>query len=250
MKNNLVRKLHPLVVNITNQVTINDVANILTLIGASPIMTSEKKEAADLLKIIKNSVGSLVVNIGTINDLQRCHILEAVKIANKLEVKVILDPVGAGASRYRTDICLELLTNYKINIVRGNFSEINALYGANEVTRGVDSVEVNDYELALKFAKKFGVVTVISGRDDFIADSRQQIVIKNRGCDMLPKISGTGCMLTSIIGAYAAVYNEIDAAKLALEHLLTASEVAGVCSESVIEFKNNLFKEVEKYGKL
>lgn len=243
----LVREKNPLVINITNYVTINDIANILTTIGASPIMTHEIEEAEELLNICKFTGGALVVNIGTINKLQREQILKAVKIANELDIKVILDPVGAGASEYRTSICMELLTNFKIDIIRGNFSEISALYGNAEVTRGVDGRESNDEDLAYNFARKFDVVTVISGKDDYIANEDQTLKIENRGSSYLPKISGTGCMLTSIVGAYAAVYDNFEAAKLALTHMLDSSEKAEVNASSIIEFRFNLFKEMEHY---
>lgn len=245
---NRVSDFNPLVVNITNYVTINDIANILTYIGASPIMTFEKEESRDLLNIVKATGGALVINIGTINQLQKEQILEAVKIANELSIKVILDPVGAGASEYRTSLCLILLNEYKIDIIRGNFSEINALYGSNEISRGVDSSETSDEFLAEKFAKEFNVTTVISGKDDYISNGEKSIKIDSRGSSYLPKISGTGCMLTSVIGAYAAIFDNFDAANYALEHFLEASEKAHVNSNSISEFKINFFSEVEKYG--
>ncbi len=245
--NNLVREKKPLVINITNIVTVNDIANMLVTIGASPIMTTEIDESQDLLNIAKAVGGSLVINIGTINKVQKEHIFKAVKIANELGIKVILDPVGAGASAIRTNTSLELLKNFKIDIIRGNFSEINALYGSSETTKGVDSSETSDKDLALKFAKHFDVTTVISGKDDYISNGEQLIVIENRGSHLLPKISGTGCMLTAMTGAYAGVYENLEACEKALNHMLSASEKAEKNSNSVAEFRWNLFSEMEKH---
>ncbi len=245
--NNLVREKNPLVINITNIVTVNDIANMMITIGASPIMTTEIDESQDLLNIAKAVGGALVVNIGTINKSQKEHIFHAVKIANELGIKVILDPVGAGASEIRTNTSLQLLKDFKIDIIRGNFSEINSLYGSNEMTKGVDSADISDKDLALKFAKQFNVTTVISGKDDYISDGKSLKCIENKGSNLLPKISGTGCMLTAIIGAYAGVYNNFEACEKALNHLLTASERAEKSCNSTAEFRWNLFSEMEKY---
>lgn len=240
------RKNSPLVINLTNTVTINDVANILISIGSSPIMSEDIREANDLLEIAKTTNGVLVINIGTMNITQEQQMLEFVKIANEKDVKVILDPVGSGASEIRTNLSLKLLNEYKIHIVRGNFSEINSLMGSEQFTKGVDSLENNDKLLARKFSDKFKTAVLISGKDDFLATPTQDYKFINRGSSYLPKISGTGCMLSAIVAAYSTIHNcRLEAMKDALSHVFSASELAEKESNSTIEFKVNFFKYME-----
>ncbi len=136
------------------------------------------------------------------------------------------------------------MTEYKIDIVRGNFSEISNLIDANVLTKGVDSIAGDDSSVAKICAQKYNVHTLISGEKDFYSDGE---VVREfiGGSSYLPKISGTGCMLTAIIGAYAAVGDNQDAIKCALEYVLQASEKAEETAGSIIEFKMNWFKEME-----
>lgn len=244
---NKLKTIHPLVVNITNNVTINDIANVLTMINASPIMTAEIDEIEDLLKLAKELQGSLVINIGTITKLQANLMKRAVKIANQLALPVILDPVGAGASKFRTELCLELLQKNAITIVRGNFSEITALVESNVQSKGVDTVKTTDPKVAQRLACKYKTVVLLSGKVDYLASETEFFKIEG-GSDLLPKISGTGCILTSIIGAYAAIYPPIQACKHGLTLMLNASEKAEQKSRVIPEFKQNLFNELARSG--
>lgn len=247
MKFKEVREKSPLVVNLTNFVTVNDVANILSQIGASPIMSKDIREATDLMNIVEAVGGALVVNIGTIDEVQEKQILEFVRVANEKNITIVLDPVGAGASKIRTDICLKLLNEYKVNFVRGNFSEINALLGSDDLVKGVDSSEITNKDAASIFANKFDTAVLISGKDDYIAVGDQSKEFIGLGSDYLPKISGTGCMLTSILGAYSAsVECRMEAMEKALLHVTTAASNAEANSTSTMEFKNNFFTEMEK----
>lgn len=242
---NIVRVNGPLVLNITNLVTINDIANVLTMIGASPMMSNSIEEASELLQIVKVCKGALVVNIGTINKAQAELIEEAVKIANEIGVKVVLDPVGAGASSIRTNTAKRLLSNYKIDVVRGNYNEISALIDLEIESKGVDSINGTDATVALSFAKKYNTIVLISGETDYLSDGLTVESITG-GSNYLPQISGTGCMLTSIVGSYIAASDDsLAATKLALLHVLNASEKAEVDTSSIIEFKMNWFKHME-----
>lgn len=239
----LLKEKSPLVVNLTNYVTMNDIANILSVIGASPIMSKDIREASDLMDIVNAVGGALVINIGTIDKIQEDQILEFVKEANARDIRVILDPVGAGASEVRTNICLKLLTEYEISIVRGNFGEINSLMGSDELVKGVDSSENTNKDLAKEFSNKYNVAVLISGEDDYLATPlndtpAQEYEFKGRGSSYLPKISGTGCMLTSIVAAYASIYDcRLEAMKHAIGHVLSASEMAEKESSSTTEFR-------------
>lgn len=244
--NNIVRINQPLVLNITNTVTINDIANILATIGASPMMSSSQAEIEELLHIVKACNGSLVVNIGTLNADQIRLIEIAVKFANEMGVRVVLDPVGSGASKLRTDTAKKLLNNFKIEVVRGNYNEIQSLLDIEIESKGVDSISGSDETLALNFAKTYKTIVLISGETDFLSDGIKTEKISG-GSSYLPQISGTGCILTSVVGAYIASSDNVyDGTKQALEHVLRASEEAEKQAESIIEFKIQFFKYMER----
>lgn len=212
----------PLVVCISNQVTMNEMANVLTSIGASPIMTNDIRECTDLLNLCKIYGGSLLINIGTINQSQEELIYKAVEIANAIGIKVILDPVGAGASKLRTQICLNLLEKYKINILKGNQSEINAILYATK-SKGVDGTNALDLSIAKECAQKYNLVCLMTGEIDSLATPYIYKGIKG-GNKMLKNVSGTGCILGAIIAAYAAITDEVNACEFGLERMLKASE--------------------------
>lgn len=243
--NKQIRENHPLILNITNTVTINDIANVLTIIGASPMMSNAIEEVEELIDIVKICTGALVVNIGTLDNKQMELIDCALSYANKIGVKVVLDPVGAGASQFRTAYIKKILTNYKVDVVRGNYNEISALLDIDIESRGVDSVNGNDQTLALKFAQKYHTVVLISGLVDYLSDGHSVECITG-GSKYLPQITGTGCMLSAICGAYIAVSDDhLFAVKAALNHVLEASEKAELEVQSIIDFKHHWFKYME-----
>lgn len=218
-----VRNTAPLVHNITNYVTVNDVANVLLACGASPIMSDEPEDVEDIVSIC----GGLNINIGTLNKRTIEAMLVAGKRANALGHPLLLDPVGAGASALRTGTALSLLNTLRFSVIRGNISEIKTLALGSGTTKGVDAdaadtvTEENlDVMVAFAedFAKKNRAVTAITGAIDLVADSETCYVIRN-GRPEMSKITGTGCQLSAIMTAYAVANPE---------NLLEAS-AAAVC---------------------
>lgn len=200
-----VRKTTPLVHNITNYVTANDCANILIACGGAPIMADAVEEVKEITTICT----ALNINIGTLNERTVSAMLEAGKIAHSLQHPIVLDPVGAGASSYRTDTAKKLIEEIPFSVIRGNISEIKALTIGGR-TNGVDADEkdmVTDNNMdgivsfAKEVSKKTGAVIAITGATDIIADSNTAYIISN-GHPMMSQVSGTGCMLSAMIAAY------------------------------------------------
>ena len=203
-QNETVRKRLPLVHCITNYVTVNDVANALLACGGSPIMADDIDEAADIARISD----AVVLNIGTLNRRTMASMEKAGRAANEKGIPVVLDPVGAGASALRNEAVASLLSAVKFSVIRGNLSEISYLAGLSAAARGVDSSESdsgNDPVAVAKcVAKKYHCVAAITGAVDVISDGERVAKIAN-GVPQMGKITGTGCMLSGVIGAYAAV---------------------------------------------
>lgn len=225
-----VRETVPLIHNITNYVTVNDVANILLACGGSPIMADDAGEVEDITTIC----GGLNINIGTLNARTIEAMLLAGKRANALGHFVVLDPVGAGASALRTQTARRLLDEVRFTVIRGNVSEIKALAAGAGTTKGVDAdiadqVTEENLDHMVAFAKKFsaqtGAVIAITGAIDIVADEKQAYVIRN-GNPLMSKITGTGCMLSGIVAAYCTANPA---------HLLDAAAAAvaamGLCGE-------------------
>ncbi|MDR9793099.1 hydroxyethylthiazole kinase [Aeribacillus pallidus] len=207
-----VRSQNPLVHNITNVVVTNFTANGLLAIGASPVMAYAKEEVADMAKI----AGALVLNIGTLtSDVVEAMIL-AGKSANENGVPVILDPVGAGATPYRTEAAQQILKEVRVSIVRGNAPEIANVIGEKLAMKGVDAADsaADPVSLAKKAAEELNTVAVITGKEDVATDGKTTYLIQN-GHPILTKVTGTGCLLTSIIGAFSAVEKDFLAASVA-----------------------------------
>lgn len=225
-----VRKQAPLVHCITNYVTVNDCANILLACGGSPIMADDSQEVEEITSICDG----LVINIGTLNKNTIESMILAGKKANSLGRPVILDPVGAGASTFRTQTVQRLLDEIYFTVIRGNISEIKTLTKGSGITKGVDAnladaiTEENLEEVthfAQDFAKKTEAIIVITGAIDLVVDTYQAYAIKN-GHPMMAKVTGTGCMLTAMIGAYL-VANK----KQPLEATVAAICAMGLCGE-------------------
>jgi hydroxyethylthiazole kinase len=197
-----VRKINPLVHNITNVVVTNFTANGLLALGASPVMAYAKEEVADMAKI----AGALVLNIGTLSPDEIEAMIIAGKSANEHGVPVVFDPVGAGATPYRTETSRRIVKEVKISILRGNAAEVANVIGEEWTIKGVDAGEGNGntLELAQITAKRLNTVVVITGKDDVITDGETTYIVHN-GHPILTKVTGTGCLLSSIIGAFAAV---------------------------------------------
>lgn len=203
-----VRKNTPLVHNITNYVTVNDVANVLLACGGSPIMADDAGEVEEITSICQG----LNINIGTLNQHTITSMLLAGKKANELGHKVLLDPVGAGASSLRTQTAYRLLEEVKFDVIRGNISEIKTLALGSGSTKGVDAdvadaVTQETLESSIAFVKAFakrtGSVIAITGAIDLVADSEKCYVICNGRAEM-GKITGTGCQLSGMMTAFIA----------------------------------------------
>lgn len=201
-----VRETAPLVHCITNYVTVNDCANALLACGGSPIMSDDPEDVRDITSIC----GGLVLNIGTLNR----RALEGMDVAgtraSELGHPIVLDPVGAGASAMRTGAAAKILDTMDVTVVRGNMSEVKTIAGAASATRGVDvnpDDAVTDGNLAescafaRKLAEKLGCVVAITGTIDIVADAERSVAIRN-GHSIMGKVTGAGCMLSAISGAY------------------------------------------------
>ena len=234
-----VRKQGPVIHHLTNWVTIYDCAQIVKTIGASPVMAHAKEEVADMTHI----ASALVLNIGTLT----VDFVEAMKLAahnaNKRVIPVVLDVCGAGATRLRDQKCQELLQAAMMDVIKGNASEIAHLAGEKVSTRGVDSTEIDGdlAGLAGKLAREREAVVVITGKVDIVTDGRKTYRIKN-GHPMMTRVVGTGCMASSVIGAFAAVAPDLaQAAASALVCFGIAGELAAAKASGPASFKQHLF---------
>ncbi|WP_082394000.1 hydroxyethylthiazole kinase [Bacillus sp. JCM 19034] len=201
-----VRKQNPLVHNITNVVVTNFTANGLYALGASPVMAYAKEEVADMAKI----AGALVLNIGTLNSEEVEAMLIAGKSANDHGVPIVFDPVGAGATPYRSETSQSLVEQLNVTVIRGNAAEIASMIGEQITMKGVDAGDssFNTVELAKKAASQLQSVVVVTGEEDIITDGKTTYVGQN-GHSILTKVTGTGCLLTSVIGAFLAVEKDV-----------------------------------------
>lgn len=199
-----IRRQRPLVHNITNFVVMNETANALLSLGALPVMAHAPEEVAEMA----SAAGALVLNIGTLS----AEWVESMKIAarqaNKLGVPVVLDPVGAGATTLRTRSSLDILDSVKVDIVRGNQAEVAALAGMAAEIRGVESVGGDSAaDTGTALARQRGCVAAVTGPVDFVTDAGRTARILN-GHPMLGRVTGTGCMASAIIGAFAGVQDD------------------------------------------
>lgn len=226
-----VRKTVPLVHNITNYVTVNDVANVLLACGGSPIMSDEPEDVADITAIC----GGLNINIGTLNQRSIEAMFVAGRKANELNHQVLLDPVGAGASALRTNTAVKLMEELRFDVIRGNISEIKTLAQGSGTTKGVDAdvadavtEETLDEAVAFvkKFSKKTGSIVAITGAIDLVADKDTCYVIRN-GRPEMGKITGTGCQLSGMMTAFlvANPENKLEAAAAAVCAMGLAGEI-------------------------
>ncbi len=192
-------EIKPLIHVITNYVTANDSANAILAAGGTPVMADDSQESADMTK---NS-DALVLNMGTMSKKKFKAMIKSGKAANKKGIPVILDMVGAGATDFRNEFLEKILEDIKLDIVHGNSSEVDYLIRKVKSTRGVDSTsETTIYPEYHEFVKSKDIILVISGEVDYILSNVGSFSIKN-GSVMMKKITGTGCMLTSLIGTYA-----------------------------------------------
>jgi hydroxyethylthiazole kinase len=221
-----IRDRKPLVHQITNYVVMNETANATLALGALPVMAHAPQEVEEMAAV----AGALVLNIGTLSE----HWIEAMVLAglaaNGAKVPVVLDPVGAGATRYRTETAQRLLDELEVAVVRGNAAEIATLAGRDAEIRGVESIgDAAGPELAQAAARALGCVASVTGPVDHVSDGEQQYVVAN-GHELLGKVTGTGCMATALTGCFLAVRPEapLEAATEALAAFGVAAEEAAV----------------------
>jgi hydroxyethylthiazole kinase len=237
-----VRAKRPLVHHITNYVTVNDCANVAICIGAAPVMAHSRYEVAEMVSM----AGALVLNIGTLDEAQVDSMLLAGTKANNLDIPIILDPVGAGATRLRTDSARRLIHELHIAVIKGNAAEIATLAGSEASIRGVDSMGISGdpIEVARAFAKQMGITVAISGATDIVTDGHRTLLVDN-GHPLMGKVSGTGCMAASIAGAFCAVSRDtVSASAAAFAAFGLAGEKAARHCQGPASFKIALLDEV------
>ncbi|UUM31708.1 hydroxyethylthiazole kinase [Vibrio japonicus] len=234
-----VRKQKPLVVNITNYVVMNNTANALLAIGASPIMAHSQQELGEMMSFS----GALVINIGTLDSAWTPRMIYAVEQANVNGKTVVLDPVGCGASQLRTETSREIARLAKKLIIRGNASEIIALAGEQAQSKGVDALDSSDTALgaARSLVSEYGASVVISGATDYVV-FKEQVVKLNNGHEMMPYVTGMGCTLTALTGAFAAVGDDTGLAAAAV--LGVVGEIAAEKSRGPGSLQMNLLDEL------
>ncbi|MBN2213604.1 MAG: hydroxyethylthiazole kinase [Bacteroidales bacterium] len=211
----------PLVHNITNYVVMNTTANALLAVGASPVMAHAVNEVEDMVKI----ASSLVINTGTLSKSWIDAMIKAGKTARERDIPMVFDPVGAGATSYRTKTALQIIKECRPRVIRGNASEIMALVNEKGNTKGVDSIATSESALhaARLLTKDTGAVIVISGPVDYIIDNQSAIEVRN-GSPMMGKVTGMGCSATALVGAFIAVNRNF---LLASAHAMTVMGIAG-----------------------
>lgn len=224
----LVRRKAPLVQCITNFVTVNDCANIILAAGGSPSMAHDVREAAEAAA----GANGVVCNMGAIEDVP--SMIAAGQKANELHIPVVLDPVAAGGTQLRRDGAAELLQKVHFAAIRGNASEIRYLAGQQTTGSGVDvsaldAITEENLPIAAgmvkALAEKTGSVIAVSGVIDLVSDGQTVVVLRN-GCATMARITGSGCMLTSLLGAFCAACPDS-----LLEAVCSAMSVMGVCGE-------------------
>lgn len=219
-----IRTQAPLIHNITNFVVMNNTANALLALGASPAMVHAPEEVEEFVSISS----ALVVNIGTLDATFVAGMKLAMQQAKALGKPIVFDPVGVGATTFRNKVSEELLTLAAPDIIRGNASEIMALAGLNARTKGVDSLYGSEAALdaARRLSSVWGSVVVISGATDYIVQGDQTATVPN-GHPLMTKVTGMGCTATALTGAFAAVNpNSFQAATHAMIVMGVAGELA------------------------
>jgi hydroxyethylthiazole kinase len=217
-----IRERKPLVHQITNYVVMNETANATLALGALPVMAHAREEVEEMASL----AAALVLNIGTLSVPWVDAMLAAGRAANQAGAPVVLDPVGSGATSYRTETAQRILDEVDVAVVRGNPAEIATLAGREAEIRGVESIAASDAagELARAAARKLGTVVAVTGAIDHLSDGQQALEIAN-GDPLLATITGSGCMSTAVTGCFLAV--RPDASLAAAAEALVAFGVAG-----------------------
>ena len=219
------REQRPLVHQITNYVVMNETANAILALGALPVMAHAREEVEEMVAL----AGALVINIGTLSGPWVDAMLVAGRAAGERGIPVVLDPVGAGATRLRTETARRILDEVAVSVVRGNAGEVATLVGVEAEVRGVESIGagVEPAELARAAARSLGVVAAVTGAVDHVSDGERSLAVAN-GHELLGTVTGTGCMATAITGCFLAARPDapLEAAAEALAAFGVAAEDA------------------------
>jgi hydroxyethylthiazole kinase len=216
------RDAKPLIHQITNYVVMNETANATLALGALPVMAHAQEEVEEMAAI----AGALVLNIGTLSPHWVDAMLLAGRVANERGIPVVLDPVGAGATTYRTETAKRILDEVDIAVLRGNAGEVATLVGVDAEVRGVESIATggDPADLARQAGRQLGLVASVTGVVDHVSDGETVLAIEN-GHPLMATITGTGCMSSALTGCFLAVNR--DAALDAAAEALVAFGVAG-----------------------
>jgi hydroxyethylthiazole kinase len=235
-----IRETKPLVHQITNYVVMNETANATLALGALPVMAHAREEVEEMVRL----AGALVINIGTLSPHWVEAMLAAGRAANEAGVPVVLDPVGAGATTYRTETAKRMLDEVELAVLRGNAGEVATLVGVDAEVRGVESMAAGESasELARTAARALGCVASVTGPVDHVSDGDRVVAVAN-GHELLASVSGTGCMSTAITGCFLAVKKDapLEAAAEALVAFGVAGEDAARDAKGPGTFHVNLY---------
>ena len=231
-----IKEKNPLTHCITNSVTINDCANAVLAIGGSPFMAEDAEELEEVVTI----ADALVINIGKLSKEQINSMNVSAKVANETNTPIVLDPVGVGVTELRNRTTLDLINNYKMAAIRGNISEIKSIaklmgiIDENNAAKGVD-VNIDDIiteenlpangEIIKELAKKLDTTILASGPIDILSDGKTTVAINN-GDNMMPLITGSGCMLSSIVGSCVGGSTPLEGTLVAILAMNLAGEKA------------------------
>lgn len=233
----LIREQKPLIHHITNWVTISDCAQITRNIGALPVMAHAKEEVEEMAGI----ASALVLNIGTLTTELIESMILAGRVANKKGIPVVLDAVGCGATKLRTDSTLKILNNVRVTIIKGNAGEIATLSGSKAEVRGVESIghQGDIKEMVSILSKQYSnAVVVVTGATDYIGRG-DDVTLCKRGHEMMGKVVGTGCMSASILAAFASVDTDYYQSSIeAMNFYGECGEMAAKESDEPLKFKS------------
>jgi hydroxyethylthiazole kinase len=234
------RERRPLVHQITNYVVMNETANATLALGALPVMAHAREEVEEMVAL----AGALVLNIGTLSPHWVEAMIGAGRAANAAGTPVVLDPVGAGATRYRTTTARRILEEVDVTVLRGNAGEVATLVGVSAEVRGVESIGAggDSAELARAAARNLGVVASVTGPVDHVSDGERGLAIAN-GHELLASVTGTGCMSSAITGCFLAAKGDepLEAAAEALAAFGVAAEDAARDANGPGTFHANLY---------
>jgi hydroxyethylthiazole kinase len=233
-----VRREQPLVHHLTNWVTIYDCAQVVKALGGSPVMAHAREEVAEMAQ----GASALVLNVGTLSTDFVSSMKLAARAANLRVIPVILDVCGAGATVFRNEKGADLLRSVRIDVIKGNASEIASIAGERVRTKGVDATAVdrNLPEVARRLAQKYGSTVVVTGPVDIVTDGKETFLVSN-GHELMSHVVGTGCMAASVIGTFAGVGSLVTAAAVsALACYGIAGELAAERARGPASFKQEL----------